>query len=260
MGIDGHLASLRRDGARLAEAAALAGFDAEVPSAPGWRVRTLLTHTGCVHRWAASYIADGHGRPRPIEGDGELVMPDGELLLDWFRDGHAALVQTLANADPAVACWTLWPGAPSPLEFWARRQAHETAVHRVDAELALAASGQAGAGAAGEPAGVPAAFAADGIDELLGGFYALRHRGLVSPEPVALSIRATDADAEAGWTIRIGPAARTVVRAVEPADCALVGRAADLYLFLWNRAGTERITVDGDPAVLGLWRELARIT
>ncbi|MBL7491803.1 maleylpyruvate isomerase N-terminal domain-containing protein, partial [Frankia sp. AgW1.1] len=204
MGIDGHLASLRDDGARLAAAAALAGFDAEVPSAPGWRVRDLVTQTGCVHRWAASYVQEGHGAPRPIEGDGELVLPDGELLA-WFTDGHAALVDALANADPAVACWTLWPGAPSPLAFWARRQAHETAVHRVDAELALAASGQIYSGDAGEPSGVPTAFAADGIDELLGGFYAQRHRGLVSPEPVALSIRAADADA--GWTIRIGAGA-----------------------------------------------------
>ncbi|MBL7491802.1 hypothetical protein I6A62_27740, partial [Frankia sp. AgW1.1] len=68
------------------------------------------------------------------------------------------------------------------------------------------------------------------------------------------------AAAAAGWTSRSGPGARTVVQAVEPADCALAGRAGDLYLFLWNRVGTERLTVDGDPAVLGLWRELARIT
>ncbi|WP_232303558.1 hypothetical protein [Pseudofrankia sp. DC12] len=51
-----------------------------------------------------------------------------------------------------------------------------------------------------------------------------------------------------------------MTQAVEPADCSLVGTAADLYLFLWNRVGTERLRVDGDPAVLGLWRELARIT
>lgn len=254
MGIDEHLAALRGDGERMAAVAVRAGFDAEVPTAPGWRVRDVLTHTGCVHRWAASYLQAGHTGPRPIEGDGELVLPDDELL-GWFRDGHTALLATLAGADPAVTCWTLWPAVPSPLAFWARRQAHETAVHRVDVELALAASGQAGAG---EPVGVAAAFAADGIDELLTGFYALRHRGLVSPEPVALSVRPVDA--EAGWTIRIGPDARTVSRTVEPADCALTGAAADLYLFLWNRAGTAGLTMDGDPAVLDLWRERARIT
>ena len=31
------------------------------------------------------------------------------------------------------------PGRALPLAFWARRQAHETAVHRVDAESALGA-------------------------------------------------------------------------------------------------------------------------
>jgi hypothetical protein len=40
----------------------------------------------------------------------------------------------------------------------------------------------------------------------------------------------------------------------------LAGAAADLYLFLWNRAGLAGLTVDGDPAVLDLWRERARIS
>lgn len=34
-----------------------------------------------------------------------------------------------------VDCWTFLD-APSPLAFWARRQAHETAIHRADAQLA----------------------------------------------------------------------------------------------------------------------------
>src|SRR6204780_1534249 len=46
--------------------------------------------------------------------------------------------------------------APSPLAFWARRQAHEPAIHRADAESA-----------AGDVTPFPAVFAADGIDELL---------------------------------------------------------------------------------------------
>ena len=46
-----------------------------------------------------------------------------------------AVEDTLRTADPAVRCWTFLP-APSPLAFWARRQAHETAIHRADAQLA----------------------------------------------------------------------------------------------------------------------------
>ncbi|OHV47927.1 maleylpyruvate isomerase family mycothiol-dependent enzyme [Pseudofrankia sp. BMG5.36] len=273
MRISEHIHALSREGDRMAAAASAAGLDAEVPPAPGWRVRDLLAHTGRVHRWATSYLRTGNPSPAHIEGDGMPAEPD-DALLGWFRYGHAALVDALDGAGPGLSCWTLWPAAPSPLAFWARRQAHETAVHRVDAELALATARRAGAeGAAGaEPVdgpSVPPGFGADGIDELLAGFYARRHRGLVSPRPVALAVRCTDADA--GWTIRIGPDTREVSRqpadATSPtadagadAECTIRGAASDLYLFLWNRRDTDRIEVVGDRSVLALWRDRARIT
>ncbi|ONH30280.1 maleylpyruvate isomerase N-terminal domain-containing protein [Pseudofrankia asymbiotica] len=289
MRISEHIHALDRDGERMAAAANAAGFDAKVPSAPGWRVRDLLAHTGRVHRWATSYLRTGNPSPAEIEGDGLPAEPD-DTLLGWFRYGHAALVDALDGADPGMSCWTLWPTAPpapSPLAFWARRQAHETAVHRVDAELALAAARRAGMdGAEGvEPAGepaVPPGLGADGIDELLAGFYAQRHRGLVAPRPVALAVRCADTDD--GWTIRIGPDTREVNRhptgtaalsttgtaaaagtdanadADANADCTIRGAASDLYLFLWNRQGADRIDVVGDRSVLDLWRDRARIT
>jgi hypothetical protein len=54
-------------------------------------------------------------------------------LIDWFREGHTRLVHTLVSAPPDLDCFTFL-AAPSPLAMWARRQAHETAMHRVDAE------------------------------------------------------------------------------------------------------------------------------
>jgi uncharacterized protein (TIGR03083 family) len=85
--------------------------------------------------------------------------PDGQLH-DWYLSGLDALVSGLASADPGMPAWTFLP-APSPLAFWARRQAHETAIHRADAELA-----------AGSRPSYPAELAADGVDELLTGFTA----------------------------------------------------------------------------------------
>src|SRR5215475_12383653 len=140
-----HIA-IERDGELMAVAADRAGPDAAVPSCPGWRVRDLLRHQGYVHRWATSYIAEQHAERVPRLSEPELLAAgpaDGELL-DWFRAGYQTLTQTLRTADPGLQCWSFLP-APSPLAFWARRQAHETAIHRADAE-------QAAAGTAGQPA------------------------------------------------------------------------------------------------------------
>ena len=67
-------------------------------------------------------------------------------------------MKTLATADPALECATFM-AAPSALAFWARRQAHETAIHRADAESA-----------SGVVPDYAPDFAADGIDELIMGF------------------------------------------------------------------------------------------
>ena len=79
----------------------------------------------------------GRARGPPEEEILRGGAADPELLA-WFRAGHASLAETLTEADPALVCATFM-AAPSPLAFWARRQAHETAIHRADAEIAAGA-------------------------------------------------------------------------------------------------------------------------
>src|SRR5450631_694808 len=126
---------LQTEGIRLAHASQQTGLDAAVPSCPGWAVRDLVTHMGGVHRWAAAIV--GGGLPESDETTSDLVGagPDNAVLLDWYREGHRALVETLRAAPKDLACYTFLP-APTPLAFWARRQAHETTIHRADADAA----------------------------------------------------------------------------------------------------------------------------
>ncbi|WP_441248739.1 maleylpyruvate isomerase family mycothiol-dependent enzyme [Kitasatospora sp. McL0602] len=238
-----HIDALRREGALLADAIAATDPDAPVPTCPDWRLRDLVQHTGQVHRWATSYVAEGHRQP---------VAPDSRPpadadLLDWFREGHDGLVAALAGAPAELDCWTFL-AAPSPLAFWARRQAHETAVHRVDAEAA-----------AGRPArAVPAAFGRDGIEELVTGLLARPKSRLRSEQERTLLIRPTDADAP--LLVRIGPDPLQVsADADSAADCTLSGSAGELYLLLWNRLPLSAVEVTGDQGVLDLWRESAQI-
>src|ERR1019366_10224384 len=103
-------------------------------------------------------ILTGNPNPSHERGDAQYfaAIGDGDLFRA-YRSAHAVLVEALVAAPPDLRCWTFLP-APSPLAFWARRQAHETTIHRVDAELA-----------SGPVAPVTPEFAADGLDELLFG-------------------------------------------------------------------------------------------
>jgi uncharacterized protein (TIGR03083 family) len=244
-----HIAALRRDGTDLADYAQSAGLETSVPTCPDWLVRDLVAHVGGVHRWAASYIRTARVAPYSDEQEKAFFnAPADAKLLAWFRDGHAALVDALETADPDLVCYTFLR-ASSPREFWARRQAHETAVHRADAQFA-----------AGVEPRFDTQFAADGIGELFGGFLARRGRSIATDGPLRIAVRATDADS--AWTVTFQPESRDriVVPAAEPADMSMSGPAADLYLLLWNRGGTERIAVEGDAGLLDLWREGVKIT
>ena len=235
--------TLDREGRLLAGAAEAAGTDAKVPTCPEWQVRDLLRHTGMVHRWAAAFVAEGHTSYHP---DGGLPDLDGAELLTWFRAGHRYLVDTLASAPPDVQCWHFLP-APSPLAFWARRQAHETTVHRVDAESARG----------GPPGKISPAFAVDGVDELLRGFHARSRSRVRSEEPRVLRVRATDAD-DAVWTVRLSQEPPAAVRdEAGEADCEVTGTAGQVYLALWNRLPLPAVT--GDAGVAALWREKSAV-
>jgi uncharacterized protein (TIGR03083 family) len=236
-----HIADLRRDGVRLASAAAAAGPDARVPTCPEWAVRDLVRHLGGVHRWAAAIVGTPLVNLSGFDLD-ELVgtWPSDSELVEWFIQGHGALVDTLSNADPDVVCWTFLQ-APSPLAMWARRQAHETTVHRVDTELA---SGQ-------PPSDVPASSAADGIDELLTRFVTRPGGRLRSDPPRRLLVRCTDA--ESAWVVHIGTDQVHTVPRPGDADCHVSGPASELFLMLWNRRGTDDLTIEGDSHALALF-------
>ena len=252
-----HIDALRDQGALLAGAAERAGLDTAVPPCPSWAVKDLLRHTGYIHRWAARHITECP--PNVLDGPSEAEIlrggaPDRDLIA-WFLAGHAALVGTLAAADPALECATFMD-APSPLAFWARRQAHETAIHRADAESAVGATPD-----------YPAEFAVDGIDELIMGFLA-RDEARLSPQQLAgprqvLAVRATDTGGS--WLVGLtadGRDAARVARGGGPAGCTLAGPSAGLYQLLWNRcdlagSGAE---VTGDAAILAAWSDGIRVT
>ena len=213
-----------------------------MPGCPGWRVRELLAHIGFVHRWATAYVRTA--LTEMVEDPDEATIlegapPDGELP-GWVADGHAELVRALRHAPADLECWTFL-AAPSPLAMWARRQAHETAVHAADAALA----------AGHDLPQFDPDVAADGIDELLFAFY-----GRDRPDPErcdgVIGLQATDRPL--AWTVRVSGDAVAAEGGLGASDVQVRASASELYLLLWRRRALDGLDVAGTPdAFARLW-------
>jgi len=215
-----------------------------VPTCPEWTMRQLITHVGRAHRWATAIVATRSAVPIPFR-----EVPDGKLPENprehagWLRTGAAGVIDAVrAAGDQEV--WT-HPG-PGPAWYWARRMAHETAVHRADGQIAL-----------GQRPQIDPVTAADGIDEWLG-FLAEPDTGEGRPSLAGLHgkvlhVHVTDTEVAGGeWMIRPTAGGVTVEPGHAKGDVAIRGPASDLLLLLLRRVppGDSPVEVLGDAVVL----------
>ena len=109
-------------------------LDRPVPTCPGWTFRQLAIHLGRGHRWAAQIVATRATAPVPVRevADGKLPE-DPARHAPWLNAGAEQVIQAVAAADGDLV-WTMT--GMRPASFWARRRAHEAAVHLADAQLA----------------------------------------------------------------------------------------------------------------------------
>jgi uncharacterized protein (TIGR03083 family) len=221
-----NLAHVVEQGEALRAAAVAAGPDAPVPSCPKWTVHDLVSHIGGVHAWVRESLRLTPDDPRP-----QAAQPpeDWQELLDWWDEQRTAMVAELGAEDPAKQVWGFIPELGT-VGWWGRRQAHETAIHRLDAELARSED-------------VPtllfdSELAADGIDEvvaMMSPFRALRKRPEVTVEGTLL-VHAADAGrawlvVAEGGLVKAGPAHDAAV----DTDATLAGTADAVYRAVWKR-------------------------
>lgn len=246
MDVDALLDALASEGTTYTAAIERGDLDAVVPSCPEWTLRDLVRHTSAVNRWATRIVNER--ATEPIADELEAVAggwPDDGDLAPWFRAGNVLLTDSLRSAPDDLECWAFLR-APSAKAFWARRQLHETAIHRVDAELV-----------SGRVSRIPLDHALDGIDELLTCFLPRRSSRLKPEKPSTIVVQPTDA-ADA-WLVRAGPEGATTERTSGDADVTVRGTAADLYLLLWNRRDLAGLDVIGDETLLDLWRSNVQV-
>jgi uncharacterized protein (TIGR03083 family) len=234
--LDRYLAELRCHGQRLVSSARSSSLAAAVPSCPGWSVEQLARHTTKVHHWVSAVLAGAD--PAGFE----FEQPAESELLEVLESGLADLATALRAAPAELPVWTFVPSGSATL-YWARRLAHETAIHSVDAQLAR------GYGVADfEPD-----FAADGIDELVTELAPLRvaNPGLAPRRTISL----TPLDTNRSWTVSIGPDGVTGRRGyAEAGDLSVIGLACQLYRWVWNRAGDDEVGLHGDVTLADHWR------
>lgn len=220
-----------------------------IPTCPDWTLRQLATHVGRGQRWAAEIVSTRSHEFIPFR-----AVPDGRFPDDpsahraWLRDGASRLIEEVRAAGDAPV-WAFGPLAPA--RFWARRMAHETAVHRADAQIAAGIRPELGA-----------AVAADGIDEWLT-FMSAPRPGQPDPRAAALAggrslhLHATDSglDPPGEWVLSAATGPVTVTRGHAKADTAVRGPAAALLLVLVRRipAQDSAVEVVGDRELLAGW-------
>jgi uncharacterized protein (TIGR03083 family) len=238
-----YLQHLERDSDALADAAAAAGADAPIPSCPGWTVEDLLRHCAGGDRWARTIVETGSREHAATQLPADA--PSGAGLVGYFRESARALHDTLAATGPDASVWTFSP-ADRTARFWYRRRAQETAVHRVDAQLA-----------AGTPAPVDADLAVDGVDEFLTVFLPRLAGGVMALDGATVHLHCTDTEGE--WLIARDGDDLVVTREHAKGDVAARGSASDLVLFLWGRVGADQLEVFGDAGALGRFRDEIKV-
>ncbi|HEX2130508.1 MAG TPA: maleylpyruvate isomerase N-terminal domain-containing protein [Actinophytocola sp.] len=241
-----YLGEIERQAGALRAAAVTAGPDAAVPTCPDWTVLAMVRHVAKVHNWVCKSL-----RAAP---ESEGIHPDRaperwDEVLAWWDEQLAAMLDGLRAAGPDAPAWVFNPQVASTAAFWARRQAHETAIHRLDAEHAAAGSDRADA--------VPSLvfdppFAADGIDELL---VLMVPRRLARELPeVEGTVLFHAADAGRAWLVELTPGGVPVIGPADEidTDASVVGTADAVYRAAWRRPSTAITT--GDRALVDALR------
>ncbi|WP_028652008.1 maleylpyruvate isomerase family mycothiol-dependent enzyme [Nocardioides halotolerans] len=254
-----YLDHIRTESARFRAALADCDPAAKVPTCPDWDAADLLWHLAGVQLFWAKVI-----RHRPASPDDPAIGSEDAAerpasyaeLLDAFDDYSHALATELERADPEAEAWH-WSGDLRVGTSY-RRQAHEAAIHRIDAELT--------AGLAVTP--LDAALADDGVAEALGVMYGgAPEWGSFTGSGETIGVHLSDTgtrllvelgafsgtDPDSGTTYTDEDDIALVDDGADPL-ATITGTAADLDTWLWKRdpallpgkGADDRIRVDGD--------------
>jgi uncharacterized protein (TIGR03083 family) len=218
-------------------AAAIPVTPVEVPSCPGWTTNDLVKHMAHVYLGQAYVVETGS----QAENKEHLApYPRTEDFMEFMSWGFAAITKALDINRPERPTWS-WHHSDHSVDFWFRRMAHETVIHRIDAEQAVGAVTK-----------IDEALALDGVDEVLD-FLPLLGSWPEVPN-VDFGIVSIVAKTKSGsqvWDLQFTDKAATVSAADQvnaSARLVVSGDAEAIDLYLWGRIDSSdpRISITGD--------------
>jgi hypothetical protein len=232
-----HVDAIEQEAERIGELAER-GVKVAIRNHPGWDLEALLLHLADAFERALAQLR--------APDQSAQVLPQVQLTgsaLGCFEESRLALVSALREHDPADPCWNA-VGEDLTVGFLARRLAHESAIHRIDVEVAR-----------GTPTTIDSELAADGVDERL--FVVLSHHSEEGEMPeLGGSICLICSDRDAAWSIDASRGRFRVRTGRGPADAAVVATASDLFCFSWSRPTIRPLQVTGRMAVVEAWQQL----
>ncbi len=226
-----HIEQLTAHAAALRSDVVACGPDPAVPTCPGWTVRQLVRHLARVYQWVEQALRSEPGVAEPPRAEEPPV--EWPELIDYWDARLTAVLTALTELGPDAPTWVFAGADTATARFWARRQAHETAIHRLDARHARI--GSVDPGAVGEL--FDTRFAADGIDEALRVTIPRQLRRIPPPRGGSVLVHAVDTDL--AWTVRLStdgePLRVSLGGPPTPADASLSGAADQVYRAVWQR-------------------------
>jgi uncharacterized protein (TIGR03083 family) len=238
------LAAMRADGPAFRAAVAEADPAAQVPSCPEWTVAQLTGHLVSMYRRVAGNVRRGVATPP----EDRTPDPVTAATPEEFDEASAVLLRAFDEIDPEAPAWN-WAPQSKKVAFWLRRMAHDTAVHRWDAQMATGLA---------EP--LEAKLAADGVTEVLDTWLPAGRGMCPADRQGMVALSATDL--EQTWHVRLrkggGVALLDTDTILDDDDlherAVAQGSASDLQLALWGRVGFDVLVLSGEERLFDCLR------
>ncbi|MFB9317030.1 maleylpyruvate isomerase family mycothiol-dependent enzyme [Cryptosporangium minutisporangium] len=240
---------------RLAEAAAVAGPGAAVPTTPEWTIADLVEHVGQTEHWVAEMIERRITDPMQLPTEMAALPADSGEWRAWLSESAQRVVSACSDDALDAPVFNAAGDERSGTRFWLASVLNEAVVHGFDA-----------ANAANRPTAIDADIAAALISNHLRmltsptwemrraeSAHALRGTGQT------LQWLATDtADDTGAWFVERLPDGARWRPGTQQADVTVTGPAGSLLLTMTRRLpltdrGATDLSVDGDTGLVQHW-------